>query len=104
MKIRHRANPADPKDRTASVSVDQRIHVKIVKDNKENVFWLRKGIITGKALDLLVDNMKLTFPENTPLQVSAAPFHGGEIIILANNKPLADQIEDGSILTVQTRQ
>lgn len=42
MKMRHRANPADPKDRTTSVPVDQRLHVKIIKADEEKVFWLRK--------------------------------------------------------------
>lgn len=139
MKMRHRANPADPKDRTSSVSVDQRIHVKIVKDNQENVFWLRKVCLYAQIvihLWLMFDKgnchwegtrpsgrqYEVNFPRkcsalyfshtrnletyhhDQPLQVSAFPFHGGEGIILQNNKPLADQIEDGSILTIQTRQ
>jgi len=85
--------------------------------------FLNKSIITGKALDLIVDNLKLKFPENTvrlhlthkwretyhghrdqPLQISAAPFYGGEVTILRNDKPLSEQVEDGSILSIQTRQ
>jgi hypothetical protein len=42
MKMRHRAKPADPKDRISSVPIDQRIHVRILKDNEEKIFWLRK--------------------------------------------------------------
>ena len=84
--------------------------------------FLNKSIITGKALDLLVDNLKLVFPENTvrptqlingakiltthdqPLQLSATPFHGGEVTTLRNDKPFSEQVEDGSILTIQRRQ
>jgi hypothetical protein len=76
----------------------------------------------GKALDLLVDNLKLIFPENTvrpahnsngnkklttrdqPLELSAAPFNGGEVTTLRNDKPLSEQVEDGPTLTIQTRQ
>jgi hypothetical protein len=39
-----------------------------------------------------------------PLQISAAPCHGGEAIVLQNDKPLSEQVEDGSVLTIQTRQ
>ncbi len=84
-------------------------------------FFLNKSTITGKALDLIVDNLKLKFPENTvrphlthewretyhrdqPLQISAAPFYGGEVAILRNDKSLSEQVEDGSILAIQTRQ
>jgi len=50
-----------------------------------------------------VNNTKSIFPENTPLQLSAAPFHGGEVTILRNDKPLSEQVEDGSILTIQRK-
>ena len=42
MKMRHRANPADSKDQVSSVPIDQRIHVRILEDNKEKIFWLKK--------------------------------------------------------------
>jgi len=42
MKMRHRASPGDPKDKTNSVPIEQRLHIKIVSENKEHVFWFRK--------------------------------------------------------------
>ena len=39
-----------------------------------------------------------------PLHFSAVPFHGGEVTVLRNDKPLSEQIEDGSILTIHTKQ
>ena len=46
MRMRHRAVPADPKDKPGSVGVDQRLHVKVrcSGDFKgvEKVFWFRK--------------------------------------------------------------
>lgn len=79
MKMRHRAAPADPKDKAASVLVDQRLHVKVSVSNSkasEKIFWFRKvhtlnvaslspllisvivqNVGVGKALDLLSVNM-----------------------------------------------
>lgn len=56
MKMRHRANPADPKDRVSSVPIDERFHVRILKDNEEKVFWLRKVIV-----DIFRPYMRLIF-------------------------------------------
>jgi hypothetical protein len=62
MKMRHRAIPGDPKDKPGSVLVDQRLHVKVKLDdsehgNKEGMFWFRKTIGTGKALDCLATHL-----------------------------------------------
>ncbi|KAI0303457.1 hypothetical protein B0F90DRAFT_1374667 [Multifurca ochricompacta] len=58
MKMRHRALPADPKDKPGSIGVDQRLHVKVSWEGDreaaaEKVFWFRKTVSTGKAIDLL---------------------------------------------------
>ncbi|KAF7338517.1 AN1-type zinc finger protein 1 [Mycena venus] len=43
MKMRHSAVPADPKDKTAGIPLDDRVHVKVaVDDSAEKVFWVRK--------------------------------------------------------------
>jgi len=42
MKMRHRAKPADPKDRVSSVPIDHRMHVRVLKGNEEKTLWLRK--------------------------------------------------------------
>jgi hypothetical protein len=47
MKMRHRATPGDPNDKSSSVLVDQRLHVKVKLDNpeqkeREGMFWFRK--------------------------------------------------------------
>ncbi|KAF8197370.1 hypothetical protein BJ912DRAFT_72401 [Pholiota molesta] len=39
MKMRHRAVPADPKDKAASLPPDQRLHVRVMVGEKENIFW-----------------------------------------------------------------
>ena len=46
MRMRHRAMPADPKDKPGSVGVDQRLHVKVSRrgdpEGVEKIFWFRK--------------------------------------------------------------
>ena len=44
MKMRQRAIPGDPKDKTATVSLDQKVHVqvKLGGDNTVSVLWFRK--------------------------------------------------------------
>lgn len=46
MKMRHHALPADPKDRSTSVPLSERLHLKIIfaNDNTsiEKVVWIRK--------------------------------------------------------------
>ena len=42
MKTRHRAVCGDPKDKTASLPPDQRLHVKIQLQQADKVFWFRK--------------------------------------------------------------
>jgi hypothetical protein len=42
MKMRHRAIPADPKDRNALVPMDERLHIRLTKNDTEKIFWFRK--------------------------------------------------------------
>ena len=45
MKIRHKAQPGDPKDKNKHVTVDRKLHVKVRADEKgegERVFWFSK--------------------------------------------------------------
>ncbi|KAK0210474.1 hypothetical protein DFS33DRAFT_1293432 [Desarmillaria ectypa] len=98
MKMRHRAIPADPKDKPTSVSIEDRLHIKLqVNDNgQEKIFWLRKSIMTGKALDLLATQMKIS---TSPLQLS--DIRDGRIFV--NSEPLAAQVEDGSSILIGPR-
>jgi hypothetical protein len=47
MKMRHRAVPGDPRDNASSISVDQRLHVRVTTDAElnsegERLLWFRK--------------------------------------------------------------
>ncbi|KAJ3511146.1 hypothetical protein NLJ89_g4271 [Agrocybe chaxingu] len=64
MKMRHRASPADPKDKAASLPLDQRLHVRVTLGNVEKIFWFRKTLITGRALDLLALHFIPAIPQH----------------------------------------
>lgn len=46
MKMRHRAVPADPRDKPGSVGIDQRLHVRVSHESDpegaQKIFWFRK--------------------------------------------------------------
>ena len=42
LKMRQRASPGDPKDKSAFVPPDQRLHLRIFIDDVERAFWFRK--------------------------------------------------------------
>ena len=42
LKMRQRASPGDPKDKSNFVPPDQRLHLRISIDGVERVFWFRK--------------------------------------------------------------
>ncbi|KAJ3558058.1 hypothetical protein NM688_g1136 [Phlebia brevispora] len=104
MKMRHRAQPGDPKDKDKYVPVDQRLHVKVrVKDdNEEKIFWFRKAIGTGKALDLLASHFKVS-TSNVLSLVCPGADDTADDVILQNDKLLSEQVEDGAQLTLTRR-
>ncbi|KAI0003320.1 hypothetical protein BJV74DRAFT_764632 [Russula compacta] len=57
MKMRHRAVPADPRDKPGSIGIDQRLHVRVSCEGDpeatQKIFWFRKSVGTGRALDLV---------------------------------------------------
>jgi len=96
MKMRHKATPLDPKDKAASPPLDQRLHIKVRHGDKENVFWVRKTLVAGRALDLLCDQFGITYNGSTPIRL----FKDGAEAQLQNDKLLAEQVDDGSPLYI----
>ncbi|KAJ7694089.1 hypothetical protein B0H17DRAFT_913285, partial [Mycena rosella] len=61
MKMRHRAVPLDLKDKVSALPQDDRLYFKVAcDDNTEKVFWARKALGTGRVLDLLAVQLKLS--------------------------------------------
>lgn len=45
MKMRHKAQPGDPKDKNKYVHIDQKLHIKVraeEKGDEERIFWFSK--------------------------------------------------------------
>ncbi|RPD79698.1 hypothetical protein L226DRAFT_566278 [Lentinus tigrinus ALCF2SS1-7] len=102
MKMRHKAQPGDAKDTAASVSMDQRLYLKVSRtgvSGSERIFWFRKTIITGRALDLLAAHFKMTISDTQPLRLILADGEAAGTS-LRTDQPLGDQIPDGSSLTL----
>jgi len=91
--MRQRAIPGDPKDKTANVPLDQKLHVQVKLEGNEagSVLWFRKNLIVGRAVDLLATHFKVL----PPLQLSLT---GGNPLLL--NSTLGEQTSDGALLVL----
>ncbi|KAF7777455.1 hypothetical protein Agabi119p4_3527 [Agaricus bisporus var. burnettii] len=96
MKMRHTAVPLDPKDKSLSPPLDQRLHIKVRYGEISKVFWLRKTLITGKALDLICGHFGVGPSDSVPRRLSI----DGSDAQLLNDKPLSEQADDGSTLSL----
>ncbi|KAI0781303.1 hypothetical protein BD413DRAFT_464481 [Trametes elegans] len=103
MKMRHKAKPADPKDTAASVPIDQRLHVKVRRadadEASEQIFWFRKTIWTGRAVDVLASQFKMAITNTQPLKILYTNDEGTSVT-LRTDQTLADQIPDGASLSL----
>ncbi|KZT03417.1 uncharacterized protein LAESUDRAFT_368461 [Laetiporus sulphureus 93-53] len=103
MKMRHRASPADPKDKASAVPIEQRLYAFVSVDNSGTIgepYWFRKSIITGKALDLLASRLGIISSQTNPLQLQTADGDRASSSILRTDMPLSSQIEDGARLCI----
>jgi len=102
MKLRHKAVPGNPKDKTSVPPVDQRLHVMMRLDmaddkpTKEVALWFRKTTIAGKALDLVADHFGLSHTVST-LCLQQLSTESGRRELL-NHLELTSQIDDGSTI------
>ncbi|KAH9999028.1 hypothetical protein BJV77DRAFT_978537 [Russula vinacea] len=98
MKMRHRAVPADPRDKPGSIGIDQRLHIRVSCDGDpeaaQKIFWFRKTVGTGRALDMLARhfNVQATAPLRLSRRKTASQ---EEFIVLETDRLLREQIEDG---------
>lgn len=103
MKMRHKAQPGDPKDKNKSVPIDQKLHVKVraeEKGDEERIFWFQKTNIAGRALDMLSAHFGVS-SEKAPLYLEKSSGEDAdERVRLQLDKPLADQVEDGAQLAL----
>ncbi|KZS99307.1 hypothetical protein SISNIDRAFT_435110 [Sistotremastrum niveocremeum HHB9708] len=104
MKMKTTALPADPKDKSASVSPQDRTYVKITTDpavDPGKAYWLRRSIITGRAVDLFAShtNLRTSIADDSTIvliPVSLADLSLGPP--LRNDLTLSAQVTDGATL------
>ncbi|KII88792.1 hypothetical protein PLICRDRAFT_638376 [Plicaturopsis crispa FD-325 SS-3] len=100
MKTRHRAVPGDPKEKPAAVTVDRRLHLKVNPNEivpQEKYFWFRKSVGTGRALDSMATQLKISYSDASPLYMCSVS-DTGECTPLQNGRQLDEQLEDGATI------
>ncbi|KAJ7687555.1 hypothetical protein B0H14DRAFT_2421653, partial [Mycena olivaceomarginata] len=99
MKMRHSAVPVDPKDKTAAIPQDDRLHIKVaVDDDTEKVFWVRKSLGTGRVLDLLASQLKIPSSDASPLELLKVV--GEDRVKCRNDQNFANEVEEGNTVVV----
>jgi len=101
MKLRNRAVPGDPRDKSGAPA-DQRLHIKarsgIGEGIEEKVCWFRKSTSVGRTLDLLAAQLKIYV---SPLQLIKVS--GDVPVKLPTDRSLNEVIEDGDeVLIMRT--
>jgi len=96
----------DPKDKPSSVHIDERLHVKVKLDDpnyagRVGIFWFRKTVGTGKALDYLASHLGIPSSDSSPRQLMKLSEDHEECTVLQNDQLLASQVEGGSLLLVK---
>ncbi|KAK7693070.1 hypothetical protein QCA50_002635 [Cerrena zonata] len=100
MKLRHKAQPGDPRDKGKVVALGDKLHVLVSLEGgnvEPKAFWFRKTAGTGKTLDLLGTHFGLTGSQPTYLHKKVED--GTEL--LQNDKNLEEQIKDGDELVIK---
>ncbi|KAH9967931.1 hypothetical protein BC827DRAFT_1258134 [Russula dissimulans] len=81
MKMRHRAVPIDPRDKPSSIGIDQRLHIRVSyegdPDAVQKIFWFRKTVGTGRALDMLARHFNVRATTATIMSVTAQHYWTG---------------------------
>ncbi|KAH6918867.1 hypothetical protein BKA70DRAFT_1176496 [Coprinopsis sp. MPI-PUGE-AT-0042] len=98
MKMRHKAIPADLKDKTSSVPPHQRLTVNVRYGQSQKVFWLRKTVSGGRAIDML--STQLQVDPSLKVFLCRLDISTDEQELLRNDTELGKQIEDGSTLAL----
>ncbi|KAF7359509.1 AN1-type zinc finger protein 1 [Mycena sanguinolenta] len=103
MKMRQSAVPVDPKDKTAGIPQEERVHVKVAIDNSdtEKVFWVRKSMGTGRVLDLIASQLGISSSDASPLELFKVVGPNPEDRVKCrNDQTFSTEVEEGSTLAV----
>jgi len=102
MKMRHRAVPVDPKDKTTTLPQDDRLYIKVACEGnaEEKVFWVRKSLGTGRVLDLLAAQLGLS-SDSSPLELlKLSATNPTDRVKCLNDQLFSSQVEDTATVIV----
>lgn len=95
MKLRRKAEPANPRDDPSSVPMDERLIVEVTYNTMGMALWVKNDVIAGRALDLFAAKMRVHV---SPLQLKEM---NGDI--LKTDELLSAQVENPCKLTIERR-
>ncbi|KIL69511.1 hypothetical protein M378DRAFT_678430 [Amanita muscaria Koide BX008] len=105
MRMRLRALPGDPQCNNSSVPSNQRLFIRIRgPSTTESMYWFHKDTVTGKVLDSLTSKLNLRTSDTRPfylfsLDETTVP---SQLSILRNDLPISQQVQNDSLLVIQT--
>ncbi|KAG1778601.1 hypothetical protein EV702DRAFT_1003488 [Suillus placidus] len=100
MKMRHSATAGDPRDKSSTVPVNERLHIIAQLEVtgmpvQERVLWFRKSVVTGRALDLISANLGVPSSYQTPLcLMEKSVSDPSSCSPLQNDRLLSEQVDD----------
>ncbi|KAG0705232.1 hypothetical protein DFH29DRAFT_848006 [Suillus ampliporus] len=100
MKMRHSAIAGGLRDKSSTVPINERLHIKARLEVtgmpvQERVLWFRKSVVTGRALDLISANLGVPSSYQTPLCLVEKPVSDpSSCSPLQNDLLLCEQVED----------
>ncbi|TRM56619.1 hypothetical protein BD626DRAFT_575483 [Schizophyllum amplum] len=97
MKMRHKAQPVDPRDTNAPLSERLHVYARASEQTDTKIFWVRKTMGTGRALDCFASQLQ---PTAVPQQLV---LDGDVSTVLRNDVPIGSQVEDASTLFISPR-
>lgn len=93
MKMRRKADAANPRDIAADIPMDQRFFALVSYGSTEKTLWVQNNVVAGKALDLFASKLGAS---NSPLALKST---GGEVLQL--NLLLSEQVESPANLVIE---
>lgn len=100
MRMRHSATAGDPRDKSSTVPVTERLHIIAQLEVtgmpvQERVLWFRKSVVTGRALDLISANLGVPSSYQTPLcLMEKSASDPSSCSPLQNDLLLSEQVND----------
>ncbi|CCA68851.1 hypothetical protein PIIN_02712 [Serendipita indica DSM 11827] len=89
MKLRRKAEPANPRDDPSSVPMDERLIVEVTYNTMGMALWVKNDVIAGRALDLFAAKMRVhVSPVSSIKRDERRHPQDGRIALCSGRKPV----------------